>query len=81
MQPFQDMIEGMRMDTWKHRYENFLELYQFCFYMGATVAVMTIPVLGFPPESHASVQQIYNSALYSGIAHQLTNILRDVGEE
>lgn len=84
MQPFKDMIEGMRMDTWKSRYANFEELYQYCYYVAGTVGLMSVPVMGIAAEAEAeavSSQTIYNSALYLGIGNQLTNILRDVGEE
>lgn len=75
------MIEGMRMDTRKCRYENFQQLYLYCYYVAGTVGLMTVPVMGIAPESCVPAQNIYNSALYLGIGNQLTNILRDVGEE
>lgn len=75
------MIEGMRMDTKKSRYANFQELYLYCYYVAGTVGLMTVPVMGIAPESPVSTQSIYNSALCLGIGNQLTNILRDVGEE
>ncbi|KAL5708507.1 hypothetical protein ACHQM5_019298 [Ranunculus cassubicifolius] len=81
IKPFKDMIEGMRMDTWKSRYENFEELYQYCYYVAGTVGLMTVPLMGIPLDSDNSVEKVYNGALYSGIANQLTNILRDVGED
>lgn len=80
-QPFQDMIEGMRMDIRKSRYENFRELFLYCYHVAGTVGVMSVPVMGIAPESRLSPQNIYSSALYLGIGNQLTNILRDVGEE
>jgi phytoene synthase len=80
-QPFRDMIEGMRMDTRKFRYDNFQELYLYCYYVSGTVGLMSVPVMGIAAESEASAQSIYNAALYLGIGNQLTNILRDVGEE
>ncbi|KAI9400597.1 hypothetical protein POPTR_001G007700v4 [Populus trichocarpa] len=40
-----------------------------------------IEVMGIAAESEASAQSIYNAALYLGIGNQLTNILRDVGED
>ncbi|MCI80557.1 phytoene synthase chloroplastic-like, partial [Trifolium medium] len=44
--------------------------------------LMSVPVTGIAPESKASTESIYNAALVAlGIANQLTNILRDVGEE
>ncbi|KAI3450888.1 hypothetical protein Pfo_007553 [Paulownia fortunei] len=81
IKPFKDMIEGMRMDTRKNRYANFQELYLYCYYVAGTVGLMSVPVMGIAPESSLSAQSIYNAALYLGIGNQLTNILRDVGED
>lgn len=75
------MIEGMRMDTRKSRYEDFEELYLYCYYVAGTVGLMSVPIMGISPESPLSAQSVYNSALHLGIGNQLTNILRDVGEE
>ncbi|XP_056165593.1 phytoene synthase 2, chloroplastic-like [Syzygium oleosum] len=81
IKPFRDMIKGMRMDTRKCRYENFRELYLYCYYVAGTVGLMSVPVMGIAPDSSVSAQGIYNAALYLGIGNQLTNILRDVGED
>ncbi|XP_074290095.1 phytoene synthase 2, chloroplastic isoform X2 [Silene latifolia] len=81
IQPFKDMIEGMRMDLRKSRYENFDELYLYCYYVAGTVGLISVPVMGIAPESKATTETVYNSALALGIANQLTNILRDVGED
>lgn len=81
VQPFRDMIEGMRMDIKKCRYENFKELYLYCYYVAGTVGLMSVPVMGISPEALIPAQSIYDGALYLGIGNQLTNILRDVGEE
>ncbi|KAJ6370774.1 hypothetical protein OIU77_001310 [Salix suchowensis] len=81
IQPFKDMIEGMRMDLRKSRYQNFDELYLYCYYVAGTVGLMSVPVMGIAPESQASMESVYNAALALGIANQLTNILRDVGED
>ncbi|TKY57187.1 Phytoene synthase [Spatholobus suberectus] len=81
IQPFKDMIEGMRMDLRKSRYNDFDELYLYCYYVAGTVGLMSVPVMGIAPESKASTESIYNAALALGIANQLTNILRDVGED
>jgi len=75
------MIQGMRMDTRKSRYNNFQELYLYCYYVAGTVGLMTVPIMGIAEESVLPVQSIYDAALYLGIGNQLTNILRDVGEE
>ncbi|KAA0040063.1 hypothetical protein IC582_009777 [Cucumis melo] len=81
MKPFRDMIEGMRMDTKKCRYENFEELYLYCYYVAGTVGLMSVPVMGIAPDSSLSTHTIYSAALHLGIGNQLTNILRDVGED
>nr|GMD00725.1 phytoene synthase 2, chloroplastic [Ipomoea batatas] len=81
IQPFRDMIEGMRMDLWKSRYKNFDELYLYCYYVAGTVGLMSVPVMGIAPDSMATTESVYNAALALGIANQLTNILRDVGED
>ncbi|KAM7264820.1 hypothetical protein ACFE04_002503 [Oxalis oulophora] len=81
IQPFKDMIEGMRLDLKKSRYNNFDELYLYCYYVAGTVGLMSVPVMGIEPESKISAESVYNAALALGIANQLTNILRDVGED
>lgn len=69
------------MDTRKARYNNFQELYLYCYYVAGTVGLMTVPIMGIAQDSVAPIQNIYDAALYLGIGNQLTNILRDVGEE
>ncbi|KAJ1406076.1 Trans-Isoprenyl Diphosphate Synthase, head-to-head [Sesbania bispinosa] len=81
IKPFRDMIEGMRMDTRKTRYKSFEELYLYCYYVAGTVGLMSVPIMGIAPESLISAQSVYKAALYLGIGNQLTNILRDVGED
>lgn len=81
IQPFRDMIDGMRLDLRKSRYKNYDELYLYCYYVAGTVGLMSVPVMGISPDSKASAESVYNSSLALGIANQLTNILRDVGED
>ncbi|KAL3619091.1 Platinum sensitivity protein [Castilleja foliolosa] len=71
----------MRMDLWKSRYKNFDEVYLYCYYVAGTVGLMSVPIMGIAPESQATTESVYNAALALGLANQLTNILRDVGEE
>eukprot|EP00887_Chlorella_sp_A99_P004022 scaffold11.g4022.t1 len=75
IQPFRDMIGGMRMDLVKSRYESYDELYDYCYRVAGTVALMSVPVMGGP------LEPVYRAALALGTANQLTNILRDVGED
>lgn len=81
IQPFRDMIEGMRMDLYKTRYETFDELYEYCYRVAGTVGLMTMPVMGIDPAYKGSMESVYKAALALGTANQLTNILRDVGED
>ncbi|KAK7331477.1 hypothetical protein VNO77_25702 [Canavalia gladiata] len=81
IKPFRDMIEGMRMDTRKSKYKNFQELYLYCYYVAGTVGLMSVPIMGIAQECDIPVQSVYDAALNLGIGNQLTNILRDVGED
>jgi phytoene synthase len=88
IQPFRDMIEGQRMDLYRSRYETFEELQLYCYRVAGTVGLMTTPVMGIdntPTTPWDRYQQIKHDptkqAVALGIANQLTNILRDVGED
>eukprot|EP00747_Dinoflagellata_sp_TGD_P057695 gnl/TRDRNA2_/TRDRNA2_150765_c0_seq1.p1 gnl/TRDRNA2_/TRDRNA2_150765_c0~~gnl/TRDRNA2_/TRDRNA2_150765_c0_seq1.p1 ORF type:complete len:363 (-),score=-19.86 gnl/TRDRNA2_/TRDRNA2_150765_c0_seq1:123-1211(-) len=81
IQPFRDMIGGMRMDTAKSRYETFDELYEYCYRVAGTVGLMSTPVMGIDTNFNGTLDTVFKSALALGTANQLTNILRDVGED
>jgi phytoene synthase len=81
IQPFRDMIDGMRMDLVKSRYETYDELYEYCYRVAGTVALMSMPVMGVDPKYKGPLEPVYRAALALGTANQLTNILRDVGED
>ncbi|MDX2100831.1 MAG: phytoene synthase [Leptolyngbyaceae cyanobacterium bins.59] len=88
IQPFRDMIEGQRMDLYRSRYETFEELNLYCYRVAGTVGLMTTPVMGVDLSSASTPwgrqKPIYTpvqEAVALGIANQLTNILRDVGED
>ena len=42
---------------------------------------MSTPVMGIAEDSTLEEPEVYRAALALGIANQLTNILRDVGED
>jgi phytoene synthase len=88
IQPFRDMIAGQRMDLYRSRYETFEELYLYCYRVAGTVGLMSTAVMGIDTTIHTAPwhqhKQPYiptEEALALGIAMQLTNILRDVGED
>jgi phytoene synthase len=75
MQPALDLLRGARMDITVRRYATYADLRQYCYLVASTVGVLTMPILGtLSPEAHE-----YGVAL--GRAMQMTNILRDVGED
>lgn len=82
IQPYRDMIDGMVMDIpgmGQDRYKNFNELYVYCYRVAGTVGLMTLPILG--TARGYTEEQAAEPAIALGIALQLTNILRDVGED
>ena len=85
LMPYIEMIEGQRMDLAKHRYADFGELYQYCFRVAGTVGLMTQEVMGvdsaYTTAPWSKKPDTSEAAVALGIANQLTNILRDVGED
>jgi phytoene synthase len=88
IQPFKDMIEGQRMDLYRSRYPTFDELELYCYRVAGTVGLMSTAVMGIDPEQSTAPWRRYEAqpnpteeAIALGIANQLTNILRDVGED
>ena len=85
LQPYLDMIEGQRMDLLQHRYASFSELELYCYRVAGTVGLMTQEVMGVDPAYTTAPwserPDTSEAAVALGIANQLTNILRDVGED
>jgi phytoene synthase len=69
-----ELIAGVRMDLGPVLYKNFEELRVFCYRVASVVGLMMMHVIGFSGRPH-------RQAIDLGIAMQLTNILRDVGED
>ncbi len=70
-----ELLEGVRMDLQKRRYQSFSDLYLFCYRVAGVVGLMMTHVLGYRDAS------AFRHAEKLGIAMQLTNILRDVKED
>lgn len=86
IQPFRDMIDGQRMDLQRSRYETFEDLKLYCYRVAGTVGLMSTIVMGVDPEYNTApwshtIPCPTEEAIALGIANQLTNILRDVGED
>lgn len=70
------LIEGVMMDLRPEvRYRTFGELYHYCYKVASVVGLMTSEIFRY------NNPQALHHAVDLGIAMQLTNILRDVGED
>lgn len=69
------LIEGVHQDLEKSRYQNFKELYDYSYKVASVVGLITSEIFGYTDENALL------KAADLGIAMQLTNILRDVGED
>ena len=72
---FLEMLDGMEMDLKFNRYESFKQLQLYCYRVAGVVGILCVKILGFKN------QTTLKFAHDLGIALQLTNIVRDVGED
>ena len=70
-----DMIDGVGSDLARNRIESFDELYRYCYQVASVAGLCLVHIFGFRE------QRALELAEKCGIAFQLTNILRDVGED
>jgi Phytoene/squalene synthetase len=69
------LIDGVARDLSQVRYQTFDELATYCYGVASTVGLMSMYIVGF--QSNEAVPY----AIKLGVALQMTNILRDVGED
>jgi phytoene synthase len=69
------LIEGVARDLFQTRYQTFDELATYCYSVASTVGLMSMFIIGF----HS--QEAVPYAIKLGVALQMTNILRDIGED
>lgn len=69
------LIDGVARDLFQSRYQSFDELATYCYGVASTVGLMSMYIVGF--NSNEAVPY----AIKLGVALQMTNILRDVGED
>jgi phytoene synthase len=66
------LLEGCAWDLSRHRYENFEELYQYCYRVAGCIGLISMRIFGLKGE------ETERAAEELGVALQLTNILRDI---
>ncbi len=72
---FIEIIDGMQMDTQYNRYADFEQLALYCYRVASVVGLLSAQIFGYSDKSTLA----YAHDL--GMAFQLTNIIRDVGED
>jgi phytoene synthase len=73
--PALELLDGVEMDVRGARYPTFDDLLTYCYRVAGTVGLLMAPVLGYDrPEALACAVDL-------GVAMQLTNIVRDIGED
>jgi len=74
-QYFFELIEGVGTDLDAPRYRTFEDLYRYCYLVASTIGLICLHVFGFEsPQAPGCAEKL-------GVAFQLTNILRDLGED
>ncbi len=72
---FLEIIDGMEMDLDQNRYTDFKQLQLYCYRVASVVGLLSVQIFGFNNR---------NTLKYAhdlGMAFQLTNIVRDIGED
>ena len=73
--PLLELLDGAAMDLEPVEIRDFASLHRYCRFVAGGVGLMLGPVLGAPPGA------FHESGVRLGVAMQLTNILRDIGED
>jgi phytoene synthase len=74
-QHLQAIIDGMEMDLDQSRYLDYPGLRKYCWHVAGVVGILSASIFGFSnPQTLAYAEKL-------GLAFQLTNIIRDVGED
>lgn len=72
---FLEIIDGMEMDLQFNRYADFTQLQLYCYRVASVVGLLSAQIFGFT--NRATLKYAHDL----GMAFQLTNIIRDVGED
>jgi len=72
---FDEILQGMAMDLRYHGYETFADLKLYCHCVASTVGMLAATIFGY---KNAKTMEY---AKQLGIAFQLVNIIRDIGED
>ncbi len=71
----QEIVDGMEMDLHRTRYPDFKALHLYCYRVASVVGLLAAEIFGYTD------RRTLKYAHDLGLAFQLTNIIRDVGED
>ncbi len=71
----EQLLDGVASDLNPRRYETFADLSHYCYAVASTVGLMVMHIVGYADN------EAIPYAVKLGVALQMTNILRDVGED
>ena len=74
-QHFVDFLHSMEMDLTVTEYQTYEDLLEYVYGSAAVIGLEMVPILGYSDE------RAYEAAKKLGIAFQLANFIRDVGED
>lgn len=74
--PFYDQLTGQRMDITFEAPQTLEDVEKYAYYVAGSVGLMLLPILAEKTE-----KDLTQAAVQLGVAMQLTNILRDIGED
>lgn len=75
----EELIDGCEMDLSINRYSTWEQLRRYCYCVASTVGIVSMHIIGL--QADADRGRALTLAEDLGVALQLTNILRDVGED
>ena len=76
IQPFYDQLIGQEMDIHFTSPKTLQELEDYSYYVAGSVGVMLLPIIASENQQH-----LRQAAVHLGVAMQITNVLRDIGED
>ena len=77
----EELIDGCEIDLQVNRYETWDELRHYCYLVASTVGLISMRVIGMRGDDARLLDTYEPAAIDLGVALQLTNILRDIGED
>ena len=77
----EELVDGCEMDLTVKRYDTWEQLRHYCYCVASTVGLISMHIIGVNNDDPRLFARSEQAAIDLGVALQLTNILRDVGED